>query len=228
MRWTFAKTIGYPVIVRPAYTLGRFGRRHLRKTKRNWRKSPRTACVCPRSRRFWSRSAFPAGRKSNSRSCATSNGNVIAVCSMENIDPVGVHTGDSHRHCARADIWRTRNTRCSARAALDIITALEVEGGCNCPVRAQSGYALNMRSSRSTPARQPFLRPGVQGDRLPDCQGAPTQDRHRLHAGRNEERRDRHDLRLRLSPRIDYVVVEDARSGRLTSSCTPSETSARR
>ena len=63
----FAKTIGYPVIVRAVRAAASA------KTKRNWRKSLRMVCACRRLRRFWSRSAFPAGRKSNSRSCATSS-----------------------------------------------------------------------------------------------------------------------------------------------------------
>ena len=63
-------------------------------------------------------------------------GNVVAVCSMENIDPVGVHTGD----CivvAPALTLADREYQMLRRAALDIITALKVEGGCNCQ------FALN-------------------------------------------------------------------------------------
>ena len=63
-------------------------------------------------------------------------GNVIAVCSMENIDPVGVHTGDSIV-VAPALTLADKEYQMLRRAALDIITALEVEGGCNCQ------FALN-------------------------------------------------------------------------------------
>ena len=59
----------------------------------------------------------------------SANGTCITVCNMENLDPVGVHTGilsllHHHRH------WQIRNTRCFASAALNIITGL-VSGGCN-------------------------------------------------------------------------------------------------
>ena len=63
-------------------------------------------------------------------------GNVVAVCSMENIDPVGVHTGDSIV-VAPALTLADKEYQMLRRAALDIITALEVEGGCNCQ------FALN-------------------------------------------------------------------------------------
>ncbi len=175
----FAQTIGYPVIVRPAYTLGGSGG-GICQDEKELRKSPRTVCVCRRLRRFWSRSAFPAGRKSNSRSCATSSGNVIAVCSMENIDPVGVHTGDSIV-VAPALTLADKEYQMLRRAALDIITALEVEGGCNCQF-ALNPDSVRLCRHRGQPARQPFLRPCLQGDGLPDCQ-VRRADRHRLYAG---------------------------------------------
>ena len=65
-----------------------------------------------------------------------SAGNVITVCSMENIDPVGVHTGDSIV-VAPTQTLANREYQMLRTAALDIITALEIEGGCNCQ------FALN-------------------------------------------------------------------------------------
>ena len=58
-------------------------------------------------------------------------GNSIAVCSMENIDPVGIHTGDSIV-VAPALTLSDREYQMLRSAALDIIEALGVEGGCNC------------------------------------------------------------------------------------------------
>ena len=59
-----------------------------------------------------------------------SAGNVITVCSMENIDPVGVHTGDSIV-VAPAQTLANKEYQMLRTAALEIITALEIEGGCN-------------------------------------------------------------------------------------------------
>ncbi len=66
-------------------------------------------------------------------------GNSIAVCSMENIDPVGIHTGDSIV-VAPALTLSDREYQMLRSAALDIIEALGVEGGCNCQ------FALNPNS----------------------------------------------------------------------------------
>lgn len=66
-------------------------------------------------------------------------GNVIAVCSMENFDPVGVHTGDSIV-IAPAVTLADKELQMLRSASLDIITELGIEGGCNCQ------FALNPES----------------------------------------------------------------------------------
>ena len=66
-------------------------------------------------------------------------GNVIAVCSMENFDPVGVHTGDSIV-IAPAVTLADKEYQMLRSASLDIITELGIEGGCNCQ------FALNPES----------------------------------------------------------------------------------
>ena len=63
-------------------------------------------------------------------------GNVITVCSMENIDPVGVHTGDSIV-VAPTQTLANKEYQMLRTAALDIITALEIEGGCNVQFRPE-------------------------------------------------------------------------------------------
>ena len=68
-----------------------------------------------------------------------SAGNVIAVCSMENFDPVGVHTGDSIV-IAPAVTLADKEYQMLRSASLDIITELGIEGGCNCQ------FALNPES----------------------------------------------------------------------------------
>ena len=169
------------------------------KTKRNWRKSLRMVCACRRLRRFWSRSAFPAGRKSNSRSCATSSATCIAVCSMENIDPVGVHTGDSivvAPALTLADkeyqMLRTRRAGHHHRAGS--------RGRLQLPVRAQSRYVRLCRH-RGQPARRPVPPPWRRRRRAIPIAKCRREDCHRLYAGRDQERRDGQNLRLRLSRR---------------------------
>ena len=131
----FAKTIGYPVIVRPAYTLGGSGggicqdEKELAEIAENGlRLSPITQILVEKCISGWKEIEFEVMRDKL--------GNVIAVCSMENIDPVGVHTGDSIV-VAPALTLADKEYQMLRRAALDIITALEVEGGCNCQ------FALN-------------------------------------------------------------------------------------
>ncbi len=131
----FAETIGYPVIVRPAYTLGGSGggichsREELAEIAENGlRLSPITQILVEKCISGWKEIEFEVMRDSL--------GNVVAVCSMENIDPVGVHTGDSIV-VAPALTLADKEYQILRRAALDIITALEVEGGCNCQ------FALN-------------------------------------------------------------------------------------
>ena len=131
----FAEKIGYPVIVRPAYTLGGSGggicqnRAELEEIAENGlRLSPITQILVERCISGWKEIEFEVMRDSL--------GNVVAVCSMENIDPVGVHTGDSIV-VAPALTLADKEYQMLRRAALDIITALQVEGGCNCQ------FALN-------------------------------------------------------------------------------------
>ena len=91
---SFAQTIGYPVIVRPAFTLGGSGGgiaqneeelRHIAAT--GLRLSPITQILVEKCISGWKEIEFEVMRDGA--------GNVITVCSMENFDPVGVHTGDS-------------------------------------------------------------------------------------------------------------------------------------
>ncbi len=130
-----AEKIGYPVIVRPAYTMGGAGggicnnEAELREiAEQGLRLSPITQVLIEKCISGWKEIEFEVMRDSL--------GNVVAVCSMENIDPVGVHTGDSIV-VAPAMTLSPREFQMLRRSALDIVSALEVEGGCNCQ------FALN-------------------------------------------------------------------------------------
>ncbi|MDR0904233.1 MAG: carbamoyl-phosphate synthase large subunit [Ruminococcus sp.] len=121
--------IGYPVIVRPAFTLGGTGggiaynRDELQDISTNGlRLSPITQILVEKCISGWKEIEFEVIRDAK--------GNVITVCSMENFDPVGVHTGDSIV-VAPALTLADKEYQMLRSAALNIITELKVEGGCN-------------------------------------------------------------------------------------------------
>ncbi len=150
----FAEDIGYPVIVRPAFTLGGSGggiaqdETQLREIAENGLSlSPIHQILVEKSIAGWKEIEFEVMRDKV--------GNVITVCSMENFDPVGVHTGDSIV-IAPAVTLSDKEYQMLRTAALDIIQALGVEGGCNCQFALHPhsfDYAVievNPRVSRSS------------------------------------------------------------------------------
>ena len=130
-----ASDIGYPVIVRPAYTLGGSGggiaadEAEMRQIARTGLDaSPITQILVEKCISGWKEIEFEAMRDAQ--------GNVIAVCSMENVDPVGIHTGDSVV-VAPALTLSDKEYQMLRTASLDIISAIGIVGGCNCQ------FALN-------------------------------------------------------------------------------------
>ena len=126
----FALEIGYPVIIRPAFTLGGSGggivnnQAELRETAANGLAlSPITQILVEKSIAGWKEIEFEVMRDSK--------GNTITVCSMENLDPVGVHTGDSIVIAPTVTL-SDKEYQMLRSAALKIIDELGVEGGCNC------------------------------------------------------------------------------------------------
>lgn len=146
--------IGYPVIIRPAFTMGGSGggiaddETQLREiATAGLRLSPITQILVEQCISGWKEIEFEVIRDSK--------GNAITVCSMENMDPVGVHTGDSIV-VAPAVTLSPAEYGMLRTAALDIVTELGVEGGCNCQfaLHPEKGeYAVievNPRVSRSS------------------------------------------------------------------------------
>ena len=124
-----ANKLGYPVIIRPAYTLGGAGggvaqtEEELRLISHNGLMlSPITQVLIEKYIAGWKEIEFEVLRDSA--------GNVLTVCSMENVDPVGIHTGDSIV-VAPAVTLSTKEYNMLRTAALSIITELGIEGGCN-------------------------------------------------------------------------------------------------
>ena len=124
----------------------------------------------------------------------------IAVCSMENVDPLGVHTGDSIVVAPGPDAARPGPPAAAQRGARDHPGARR-RGRLQRPVRAVARRD-RVRRHRGQPARLALVGARLEGDRLPDRAGRGA-DRHRAAAGRDPQRRHRHDgRRLRAGARL--------------------------
>ncbi|KKB42295.1 carbamoyl-phosphate synthase large subunit [Bacillus thermotolerans] len=127
--YTFVEKVGYPIIVRPAYTLGGTGggicsneAEMIETVKSGLKNSPVTQCLLEKSIAGFKEIEYEVMRDSND--------NAIVVCNMENIDPVGVHTGDSIV-VAPSQTLSDREYQMLRNTSLKIIRALGIEGGCN-------------------------------------------------------------------------------------------------
>ena len=135
-----AEKTGYPVIVRPAFTLGgngggvAYSAEQLKEVAAGGLEaSPISQILVEKYIYGWKEIEFEAIRDAA--------GNTIAVCSMENVDPVGVHTGDSIV-VAPALTLSDKEYEMLRAASIDIVTRLNIIGGCNCQ------YALDPESMR--------------------------------------------------------------------------------
>ena len=124
-----AEEIGYPVVLRPAFTLGGTGggfadnEEELREIMRNALVlSPVHQVLVEKSIKGYKEIEFEVMRDKNDTA--------IAICSMENVDPVGIHTGDS-TVIAPAQTLTDKEYQLLRGSALKIIRALKIEGGCN-------------------------------------------------------------------------------------------------
>lgn len=125
----FCNTHGYPVVVRPAYTLGGTGggfadnEEELREIcEAGLKISPVGQCLIEQSIAGYKEIEYEVMRDAND--------NAIVVCNMENIDPVGIHTGDSIV-VAPVQTLTDRENQMLRSASLKIIRALKICGGCN-------------------------------------------------------------------------------------------------
>ena len=149
-----AEVIGYPVIVRPAFTMGGTGggicenkAKLIEIGTNGLRLSPIHQILVEKCIAGWKEIEYEVMRDHK--------GNVITVCNMENLDPVGIHTGDSVV-VAPSQTLSDHEYQMLRTAALDIITELGIEGGCNCQFALKPDsfdYAVievNPRVSRSS------------------------------------------------------------------------------
>lgn len=150
----FAKRHGFPLVVRAAFTLGGTGSGHARdmeeleeRVATGLRESPVGSVLLEQSVAGWAEIEYEVLRDAQD--------NAIIICNMENMDPMGVHTGESivvapSQTLSDSDYQRLRT------AALEIVRALDVRGGCNCQfaLNQQTGeiaiIEVNPRLSRSS------------------------------------------------------------------------------
>ncbi|MBR2561923.1 MAG: carbamoyl-phosphate synthase large subunit, partial [Eubacterium sp.] len=124
-----AKRIGYPVVLRPAFTLGGTGggfaetEEECRKILKNALKlSPVCQVLVEKSIKGFKEIEYEVMRDANDTA--------ITICNMENLDPVGIHTGDSIVVCPSQTLTN-KEYHMLRDSALKIIRALKIEGGCN-------------------------------------------------------------------------------------------------
>ncbi|MEM5015361.1 carbamoyl-phosphate synthase large subunit [Metabacillus indicus] len=127
--YAFIEKVGYPVIVRPAYTLGGTGggicsneEELIEIVTSGLKYSPVTQCLLEKSIAGFKEIEYEVMRDKND--------SAIVVCNMENIDPVGIHTGDSIV-VAPSQTLSDREYQMLRNVSLKIIRALGIEGGCN-------------------------------------------------------------------------------------------------
>nr|WP_307989907.1 carbamoyl-phosphate synthase large subunit [uncultured Niameybacter sp.] len=150
----FAKKIGYPVVVRPAYTLGGTGG-GIVETESELREIAASGIHLSRVNQVLIEKCIKGWKEIEYEVMRDQYGTTITVCNMENIDPVGIHTGDSIV-VAPSQTLSDREYQMLRRASLDIISACDIRGGCNVQIALHPDsfeYAIieiNPRVSRSS------------------------------------------------------------------------------
>jgi carbamoyl-phosphate synthase large subunit len=178
------QTLGYPVVVRPSFTLGGLGS-GIAKTEADLRRiagagldaSPTHEVLLEESILGWKEFELELMRDVRD--------NVVVVCSIENIDPMGVHTGDSVT-VAPAMTLTDREYQRMRDTAIAIMRAVGVD-----TVRGRAAYRPDGRD-RDEPARLAQQRARLQGHRLPDRQDRGPAGPG-VHPGRDPERHHRPD-----------------------------------
>ncbi|NLF82656.1 MAG: carbamoyl-phosphate synthase large subunit, partial [Candidatus Gastranaerophilales bacterium] len=134
----FASEIGYPIIIRPAYTLGGTGG-GIAHDEVELRQIIYTGLLYSRINQVLLEKSVAGWKEIEYEVMRDSNDTCIVICNMENIDPVGVHTGDSIV-VAPSQTLRDEEYQLLRTSAINIIRALRIEGGCNVQ------FALNPES----------------------------------------------------------------------------------
>lgn len=149
-----ADEIGYPVVVRPAFTLGGTGG-GIAETEDELRVIGKTGLDLSPIKQVLIEKCISGWKEIEFETMRDKDGNAVIVCSMENVDPVGIHTGDS---IVTAPVLSLSGEEYSMlkNAALEMVNAIGIIGGCNCQFALKpdgSEYAVievNPRVSRSS------------------------------------------------------------------------------
>ncbi|MDO4977964.1 MAG: carbamoyl-phosphate synthase large subunit [Eubacteriales bacterium] len=124
-----AREIGYPVVIRPAYTLGGTGG-GFADTEEEFMEIIKNALVLSPVHQALIEKSVKGYKEIEYEVMRDANDTAIAICNMENLDPVGIHTGDSIVVCPSQTL-SNKDYQMLRNSALKIIRALEIEGGCN-------------------------------------------------------------------------------------------------
>lgn len=138
--WTIAKRIGFPVVLRPAFTLGGTGG-GFAKTEEEFSRLLKNALSLSPVHQVLIEKSVKGYKEIEYEVIRDANDTAITVCNMENLDPVGIHTGDSIVVCPSQTLTN-REYQMLRNSALKIIRALKIEGGCNVQ------FALDPHSSQ--------------------------------------------------------------------------------
>lgn len=134
----WASRVGYPVIVRPAYTLGGSGG-GIAENEQELRTILESGLMLSSIHQVLLEKSVKGWKEIEFEVIRDSKGNCITVCNMENIDPVGIHTGDSIV-VAPCQTLSDKEIQMLRTASFDILNAVGIEGGCNVQ------FALNPNS----------------------------------------------------------------------------------
>ena len=184
-----AERFGFPLVVRPSFTMGGLGSGIAHDTEELHRiagagihYSPTDEVLIEEGIEGWKEYELELMRDRND--------NVVVVCPIENVDPVGVHTGDSIT-VAPVFTLTDREYQKLRDIGIAIIRGVGVDtGGCNIQFAIRPRHGPHHRH-RDEPTRIAFLRAGVEGHRLPDRQDSHEASRVRLYARRDPERHHR-------------------------------------
>lgn len=198
-----AAKIGYPVILRPAFTLGGTGGGFADNVE-ELRELMRTALDLSPVHQVLVEKSIKGFKEIEFEVMRDANDTVIAICSMENLDPVGVHTGDSIV-VAPAQTLTNKEYQLLRDSALKLIRALKIEGGCNVQFALDPlsfDYYLievNPRVSRSS-----ALASKASGYPIARVSA-------KIAVGLNLEEIDLGHIPASFEPALDYVVTKIAR-----------------
>ena len=189
----FAGKLGFPVLIRPSFTLGGTGggiaynREELMEIlARGLDLSPVHECLIEESVLGWKEYELEVMRDLAD--------NVIIICSIENFDPMGVHTGDSIT-VAPAQTLTDREYQKMRDAAIAVMREIGVETGGSNVQFAVNPHRWPHDGDRDEPARLAFVGAGVEGDRISDRQDC-RQARRGLYARRDSQRHYAQDAGL--------------------------------